>query len=185
MSTDERGARPRPLHLARARASAVLGEGPAARVRAFGDGTLYVEATWGAVFVAWLVDFLLVTGLAIAAGAAYYTSAPPTADPAVGAGLLTLALLVVLPLLYGWFYGDGRGLGALLSGTRLVRIKDGSRVGLAKAGWAMLLRTLGFVVIGLIALSGDSLDATQVRVSIDVEETARLRAAGLLRLTVA
>ncbi|MEU4807358.1 hypothetical protein [Actinosynnema sp. NPDC023587] len=182
MSTHEPDRRPRPVQLVREHASEALGRGVAGRIRAFGDRTLYVEATWGAVILAWLVDFLLVTGLAIGAGVAYYTSAPATSDPAAGAAVTTLASLVVLPFLYGWCYGNGRGLGALLSGTRLVRVKDGSRVGLAKAGWAMLLRTLGFVIIALGALGGDSTDANQVRVSIDVRATERLRAAGYHRL---
>ncbi|CCH29638.1 hypothetical protein ABZ816_15180 [Actinosynnema sp. NPDC047251] len=182
MSTDEPGSRPRPLKLVRSQASEAVGRGAAERIQAFTDGTLYVEATWGAVILAWLVDFLLVTAIAIGAAAAYYTAAPAYADPAVGAAVIGAAGLVVVPLLYGWFYGGGRGLGALLAGTRLVRIKDGSRVGLAKAGWAMLLRTLGFVIIALGALGGDSTDANQVRVSIDVRATQRLRAAGYHRL---
>ncbi|MET9315381.1 hypothetical protein ABZX12_26505 [Kribbella sp. NPDC003505] len=80
-------------------------------------------------------------GTAIALGALYYVRAT---DPnkGAGAGVIAIALIVVLPLLYGWLYADGRGIGALLTGTRLVRVKDGSRVGLAKAGWAMLIRTL-------------------------------------------
>ncbi|WP_200862926.1 hypothetical protein [Amycolatopsis orientalis] len=45
----------------------------------------------------------------------------------------------------------------------------------------MLIRTLGFVLLVAGALTGDSAGAEQVRVSIDVRETERLRAAGFVR----
>jgi hypothetical protein len=85
--------------------------------------------------------------------------------------------------LYGWFYGNGRGVGALLTDTRLVRARDGSRVGLAKAGWAMLIRTLLIPLALLGALGGGgSVDAGGVRVSIDVPATARLRTTAFQRV---
>ncbi|MFD2470900.1 hypothetical protein [Amycolatopsis silviterrae] len=164
----------------RTQAEPVLGKDVAARIRAFGNGDLYVEARTGATIWAWLVDFLLVTGLSAAAAVAYYVKAS-TVDAAVGASVIGVAGLIVVPLLYGWFYGNGRGLGALCNGIRLVRLRDGGRIGLWKAGWAMLIRTLGFVIIALGVLNGDATVGNGVRASIDVRETDRLRAAGFVR----
>ncbi|WP_406637769.1 hypothetical protein [Amycolatopsis sp. WGS_07] len=164
----------------RAQAEPVLGKDVAARIRAFGNGGLYVEARTGSTIWAWLVDFLLVTGLSVAAAVAYYVKAD-TIDAAVGASVIGIAGLIVVPLLYGWFYGNGRGLGALCTGIRLVRLRDGGRIGLWKAGWAMLIRTLGFVIIALGALSGDVTVTNGVRTSIDVRGTEQLRAAGFVR----
>lgn len=158
----------------------VLGKGAAARIRAFGNGELYVEARTASALWAWLGDFLLVTGLSVAAAVAYYFKANDI-DAAVGASVIGVAGLFVLPLLYGWFYGNGRGLGALFNGIRLVRLRDGGRIGLGKAGWAMLIRTLGFVIIALGVLNGDVTVTNGVRTSIDVRETERLRAAGFVR----
>ncbi len=182
MSSNDQDERPRSLKHVRSQVAATLGPGMAPRVQAFRDGTLYVEPGWAAVIWAWLVDFVLVTSIAVGVGVAYYVSATDTPDAGAGASVIILALLVVVPLLYGWFYGNGRGLGALMAGTRLVRMKDGGRIGLWKAGWAMLIRTLGFVIIVLGALGGSATDASEVRVSIDVHATERLRAAGFHRL---
>ncbi|MBB2499991.1 hypothetical protein H5411_12750 [Amycolatopsis echigonensis] len=162
----------------RTQAEPVLGKGGAARIRAFENGDLYVEARTASTIWAWLVDFLLVTGLSVAAAVAYYFTSTAV-DAAVGASLIGVAGLFVLPLLYGWFYGNGRGLGALFNGIRLVRLRDGGRIALGKAGWAMLIRTLGFVIIALGVLNGDVTVTNGVRTSIDVRETERLRAAGL------
>ncbi|WP_409185383.1 hypothetical protein F9C11_14500 [Amycolatopsis sp. VS8301801F10] len=164
----------------RTQAEPVLGKDAAARIRAFENGELYVEARTASTIWAWLVDFLLVTGLSAAAAVAYYFKSNAV-DAAVGASVIGVAGLFVLPLLYGWFYGNGRGLGALFNGIRLVRLRDGGRIGLWKAGWAMLIRTLGFVIIALGVLNGDVTVTNGVRTSIDVRETERLRAAGFLR----
>ncbi len=164
----------------RTQAEPVLGKGAAARIRAFENGDLYVEARTASTLWAWLVDFLLVTGLSVGAAVAYYVKSY-SVDAAVGASVLGVAGLFVLPLLYGWFYGNGRGLGALFNGIRLVRLRDGGRIGLGKAGWAMLIRTLGFVIIALGVLNGDVTVTNGVRTSIDVRETDRLRAAGFVR----
>ncbi|WP_370934449.1 hypothetical protein [Amycolatopsis sp. cg13] len=164
----------------RTQAEPVLGKGAAARIRAFENGDLYVEARTASTIWAWLVDFLLVTGLSVAAAVAYYFKSY-SVDAAVGASVIGIAGLFVLPLLYGWFYGNGRGLGALCNGIRLVRLRDGGRIGLWKAGWAMLIRTLGFVIIALGVLNGDVTVTNGVRTSIDVRETDRLRAAGFVR----
>ncbi|GAB6859424.1 RDD family protein [Microbacterium xylanilyticum] len=156
---------------------AVGGADVAKRLRAFEDGTLYIDSTSSAAFVAWLVDAVLVNGMAIGLAVLYgMRSTDPYA--AAGAGVIALALLVLLPLCYGWAYRNGRALGGLLTGTRLVRMKDGSRIGFAKAGWAMLIRTLLMPIAFWATLDGLS----QVRVSIDDAATQRLRAAGFDRL---
>jgi hypothetical protein len=152
----------------------VLGTSAASRVKAYQDGTLFVEGTLSSAFMAWLVDSVLVNGAAVGLGVLYYVrSTDPNKD--AGAVVIAVTLLVVLPLLYGWFYGNGRGVGALLTGTQLVRVKDGSRVGLAKAGWAMLIRTLLLPLAFLAAIGGSGGSSPGVRVSIDVEGTDQLR----------
>lgn len=152
----------------------VLGRGVAGRVKAYKDGTLHVEATLSAAFMAWLIDTVLVNGTAVGLAVLYYVRG---IDPNKGAGafVIAISLFFILPLLYGWFYGNGRGVGALLTGTRLVRAKDGSRVGLRKAGWAMLIRTLLMPLAFLAAVGGDTDGPGVVRVSIDVEATAQLQ----------
>lgn len=151
----------------------VLGESVASRLKMFKNGTLYVEAPLSATFMAWLIDSVLVNGTAIGLGALYFVSSSvPNKD--AGAVVIAFTLIFVLPLLYGWFYGDGRGVGALLAGTRLVRMKDGSRVGLRKAGWAMLIRTLLLPLTLLAALSGSSGGHEDIRVSIDVHANDQL-----------
>jgi hypothetical protein len=152
----------------------VLGTSVASRVKAYQDGTLYVESTLSSAFVAWLVDSVLVNGTAIVVGVLYYASSSDL-NKAAGAGVIAITLLIVLPLLYGWFYGNGRGVGALLTGTRLVRVKDGSRLGLRKAGWAMLIRTLLLPLAFLAAIGGSTGGPGEVRVSIDVKATDQLR----------
>ncbi len=151
----------------------VLGESVASRLKTYKNGTLYVEATWSSTLVAWLVDGVLVNGTAIGLGVLYFVSSSvPNKD--AGAVVIAFTLIFVLPLLYGWFYGNGRGVGALLAGTRLVRVKDGSRVGLRKAGWAMLIRTLLLPLTFLAALSGSNSSHDEVRVSIDVKANDQL-----------
>lgn len=152
----------------------VLGPSVASRVKAYKDGTLFVEATLSSAFLAWLVDSILVNGTAVGLGALYYVrSTDPNKN--AGAGVIALTLLFVLPLLYGWFYANGRGVGALLTGTQLVRLKDGSRVGLAKAGWAMLIRTLLLPLAFVAAIGGSADGSGAVRITIDVEGTDQLR----------
>ncbi|WP_427891788.1 hypothetical protein ACQHIV_04085 [Kribbella sp. GL6] len=160
----------------RAQAAPLLGQATAKRVRAYTDGGLYVSSTGWAAFWAWLVDSVLVNGSAVALGVAYGVRA---GDPNKGF-YVAVALLVVLPLLYGWFYANGRGVGAMLAGTRLVRMRDGSRIGLVKAGWAMLIRTLLWAFVIWCAFDGAMFD--QVRESIDESATKQLRNAGFDRL---
>lgn len=177
MSAEGAVARREALARARERLAPVLGPDAARRLRAFGDGGLYVDSTVAAALGAWIVDSLIVNGTAVALGVTYaLASGDP--DSAVGAVLITLALLVVLPLVYGWCYGDGRALGARLAGTRSVRKADGARIGLAKAGWAMLIRTLLLPFVFWVAL-GEETDIGEVRVSIDEAATRRLRESGV------
>lgn len=72
--------------------------------------------------------------------------------------------------------------GTLATGTRLVRVKDGSRVGLAKAGWAMLIRTLLMPLLFLAAIGGSADGPGVVRVSIDSKATERLKAGPFQRV---
>jgi hypothetical protein len=87
-------------------------------------------------------------------------------------------------VLYGLCYGNGRALGAVITGTQLVRIKDGGRVG-GKACWAMLVRTLLMpllfvvVVVGALGGGGGSPSGSLARTSIDPAATRQLHAAGI------
>lgn len=161
----------------RARLEPELGTAAAKRVRAFEDGTLYVDSTMSGALGAWLIDSILMYAVAVVAAILYGTS---SADPdrPIGAVVIGLALVVVLPFVYGWAFRDGRGLGGLLTGTQVVRMRDGSPVGLAKAGWAMLIRTVFLPFLFWAAIDG----VGQVRVSIDRAATAQLRRTGITRL---
>jgi hypothetical protein len=175
--------RPSRVEFAKHHAETVLGRRIAQRIEAFDNGTLYVAAGAGARFVAWLIDlvvFVVGVGLGFVALSVVYVAA---GLPTRTAALPALSLLVVVPLLYGLCYGDGRALGALLTGTQLVRVKDGSRVG-GKACWAMLVRTLLLpllliaVVVGALGGAG-SAPGSLVRTSIDRNATRQLHAAGI------
>jgi hypothetical protein len=74
-------------------------------------------------------------------------------------------------------------LGAVVTGTQLVRAANGDRIG-GKAAWAMLVRLLmPLLVIGTIigALGGGGPvpGGTTARVSVDLRAARRLRAAGI------
>ncbi|OZB83946.1 MAG: hypothetical protein B7X41_11975 [Microbacterium sp. 14-71-5] len=161
----------------RARLAPALGAAAAKRVRAFEDGTLYVDSTMSGALLAWLIDSVVLSVVAVAVAILYGTTADDP-DSAVGAVVIGLALIVVLPFAYGWAFRDGRALGGLLTGTQVVRMKDGSPVGLAKAGWAMLIRTVFLPFLFWAAFDG----VGQVRVSIDRAATAQLRRSGITRL---
>jgi hypothetical protein len=148
----------------------------APKIETFGNGTPYVRAGGWAGFFAWLVDATVFV-LGLAAGIV----ALSLADRSLGLGggviaLGALALLFVVPLLYGLCYRNGRALGALWTGTRLVRVSDGGRIG-AKGPWAMLVRTvfLPAVIIGALT-GGGTTPGTLQRISIDVKRTRRLHA---------
>jgi uncharacterized RDD family membrane protein YckC len=145
----------------------------AREVKAFADGTQYVPAGEWARAWAWLVDAVVVM-LGFLAGVAVIG----VTDNAQGlsGGVIVLgvgALVVGVPLLYGLCYTNGRALGALLTGTRLVRLHDGGRIG-AKGPWAMLIRTLLLPLAVLAVITGGTADGTFRRVSIDVALTRPL-----------
>lgn len=172
------------LEIAKEHAERMLGRRTAQRLAAFGNGTLYVQAGAGALFLAWLVDFVVYV-LGVGVGFVVVSYVYVTADLSDGALLLLLvSLLFVVPLLYGLCYGNGRALGAVLTGTQLVRIKDGGRVG-GKAGWAMLVRTLFmpllFIVVvgGTLGGGGPAPGGSLARTSIDPAATRQLHAAGI------
>lgn len=163
------------LAIAREQAERTLGPKAAKRLGAFDDGTLYVSAGGWAEVLAWFVDFTLYL---LGTGAGFVVFAVATRNSAIpdNAALLTLLGLVIgVPVLYGLFFGDGRLLGAALTGTRLVRVKDGGRIG-AAACWVMVVRTLLFpCLLVAMALTGSGGVGSVRRVSIDVEATRRLR----------
>ncbi|PRY59787.1 hypothetical protein [Glycomyces artemisiae] len=147
----------------------------AQKIKAFADGTRYVEAGGWAMFFAWLVDF---TVYLVLIGAGMGAVSPLFAMDENLATAVVLTLPVLVPLVYGLFYTNGRAIGALVTGTRLVRLSDGGRIG-AKGPWAMLVRTLllPLLIIGVVA-GGGYADGTLKRGSIDVARTRRLYADG-------
>ena len=158
----------------------VLGPDVAKRVEPLGNGRRYVRAGSWPMFVSWLVDWLVVVA-GVLAGTVALATAPTLDDGTVGLGVI--ALLFAVPLLYGVFYGSGRALGGLLTGTRLVQLKDGGRPGL-RAPWAMLVRVglLPSVIVmsWLAALSGGgsgSPPGSMRRASLDIAATDHLWAA--------
>ncbi|TMR14374.1 hypothetical protein ETD86_28885 [Nonomuraea turkmeniaca] len=172
------------LEIAKEHAERMLGRRTAQRLAVFDNGTLYVRAGEGAQFLAWLVDFVVfVLGVGVAFAVVSYAY--------VAAGLpdgtlllLAVSSLFLVPLLYGLCYGNGRALGAVLTGTQLVRVKDGGRVG-TKACWAMLVRTLFMpllfivVIVGALGGAGGAPGGSLARTSIDPAATRRLHAAGI------
>lgn len=154
----------------------------AREIKTFDNGARYVPAGGWAQCLAWLIDFtVFVLGfLAGFVALALVDRSRPLAD-----GVLLLALvgmLFAVPLLYGLCYTNGRALGAVLTGTRLVRIRDGGRIG-AAGPWAMLARMVllallvPLLIIGALG-GGGTMPGGRVirRVSIDVARTRRLYA---------
>lgn len=147
---------------------------PETKLKAFSNGARYVEAGEGAKFLTWLIDFVVyLLGVAVGVVAV----AMVDRSQGLGGGVIALALLALLfvvPVVYGLFYFNGRGLGAVMTGTRLVRLEDGGRIG-AKGPWAMLIRTvlLPLLILGAV-LGGGVADGTLKRVSISVKRTRRL-----------
>lgn len=147
------------------------------KIATFGNGTPYIAAGAWAGFFAWLIDFVVfLLGFAIG----FVALAGVLSSEDIGGGVvlgIMAALLFGVPLLYGaLFYRGGRALGAVVTGTRLVRIADGERIG-AKGPWAMLVRTilLPALIIGMLT-GGGTVDGSLQRVSIDVARTRRMRA---------
>lgn len=148
----------------------------AGKIETFGDGTPYVPAGDLRSFFAWLIDFVVyVFGFAVG----FVALAVVDLNRDLDANVITisaLSLLVVVPVLYGLFYTNGRALGAVCTGTRLVRHRDGSRIG-AKGPWAMLVRTFLLpLLIAAVVIGGVGPSGTQVRVNINVARTRELRA---------
>ncbi|WP_410657174.1 RDD family protein [Amycolatopsis sp. lyj-112] len=174
--------RPRPRQeTVKLQVERLLGPRVAKRVASFRDGAPYVEAKAWVQFLAWLVDFVV---LVLGAGVGIVVLAVVDRTANLDNGVLALSMVAILflvPLLYGGAcYRNGRALGAVLTGTRLVRVADGGRIG-AKAPWAMLVRTilmpllLTVVIGGALAGGGGAPGGSQVRVSVDVGATGRLR----------
>ncbi|GAA2272731.1 hypothetical protein GCM10009853_028160 [Glycomyces scopariae] len=145
------------------------------KIETFGDGTPYIPAGGWRVFFAWIVDFTVYL-VGVVVGFVSLAAMDLVVDlgdniPVFG----LLGLLFGVPLLYGLCFRNGRGLGAVWAGTRLVRRSDGGRIG-AKGPWAMLVRTilLPLLIIGVVAGGGYAPDMIK-RVSIDVARTRRLQ----------
>ncbi|QQQ73705.1 RDD family protein [Saccharothrix sp. 6-C] len=172
---------PTRLELVRAEAAHVLGPKAAARVDSFPDGVLHVGAGELRRLLSWLVDFAVCL---LAVGVGFVVLSGLSTAGKIDDGRLVLAaiaLLVLVPPLYGLGYGNGRALGALLTGTRLVRVADGGRIGL-KAPWAMTVRTALLPLVIVATVAGGGPPGSLVRTSIDSRGTRRLHAAGLRNL---
>jgi RDD family len=159
-----------------------LGPEVAKRVEPFGDGRRYVRAGEWARILAWVVDFVVVV-IGFVIGVVVLVMVDQQVALGNGAvGLGVLGLVVGVPLVYGMFYGNGRALGAVLTGTQLVRLKDGGRVGFW-GPWAMFVRLLllPLIVIGAVVGSfgggGSSPPGSLRRVSLDLNATHHLWAA--------
>ena len=171
---------PTPLETAKQHVEQAFGPQVANRLDTFKDGTFFIRAGGWAAALAWLVDFVTYL-LAVAAGFVALVVAVP--DPSGNVMVLSVfGLLFGMPLVLGLCYGNGRALGAVLTGTRLVRNKNGRRIG-AKGSWAMLVRTILFpALLAAVVAGGGLAPGDLVRISIDEDATRRLHAAGFLRL---
>jgi hypothetical protein len=168
-----------PLEVAKQHVEHALDERTAKRLNTFRDGTFYIEARWAAV-LSWLVDFVVFLVCVVAGIVALAAALPDATNSTIT--FVMIGLLFGMPLVLGLFYGNGRALGAVLTGTRLVRAKNGDRVGW-KAPWAMLVRTILFpALLVAVVMGGGIAPGDVVRISIDDAATRRLRAAGFLRL---
>ncbi|MBN6038307.1 RDD family protein [Amycolatopsis sp. 195334CR] len=138
----------------------------------FEDGKPYVKAGTWRLFLAWLVDFVVFV-FGVLAGVVVLSVVDLKAQLDNGVIALGLvAIMFLVPLLYGLCYRNGRALGAVLTGTRLVRVADGGRIG-GKGPWAMLVRTvllpllLVVVIVGALTGGGSAPGGSQVRISVD------------------
>ena len=168
------------LEIAKQHVERALGPKIAKRLDTFKDGTFYVTAGAWAGLMSWLVDFVVYLLCAGGGFVAFVVANREVSDNV--AALTMLGLLVGAPVLYGLFFGNGRALGGVLTGTRLVRVKTGHRIG-AAACWAMLVRTVLFplFLVAMIA-TGTNGPGSLRRISIDDDATRQLHAAGFLRL---
>jgi hypothetical protein len=180
MTTRSAGRPLTPMDIAKQHVEGAVGPGIAKRLDTFEDGTFYVRAgAWAGLF-SWLADFMVYALCAVAGLVALVVAYPEVSDGV--AALTMIGLLIGVPILYGLFLRNGRALGGTLTGTRLVRVKNGTRVG-AAACWAMLVRTLLFpLFLAAVVASGGIAPGSLRRISIDEAATRRLHAAGFLRL---
>lgn len=177
---------PTPLEIAKQHVERAFGPKIAKRLDTHKDGTFYVSAGGWARLLSWFLDVAVVVVCAVGGAAALAVVKPDTPNSTVG--LTALGLLVGVPVLYGYFFGNGRVLGGMLTGTRLVRVKNGQRIG-AGACWAMVVRIVLFPLLLALLLAaavagnaGSGPPGDLTRISIDEEATRQLHAAGFLRL---
>jgi hypothetical protein len=154
----------------------------ASEIQTFGDGTPYVPARDWAAFLAWLIDFtVFVLGFAVAfVVMAVIDQARPEAQQFDDGTLVVVALvlLIAVPLILGLWFGNGRALGGVLTGTGLVRTRDGGRIG-AKGPWVMLVRTILLpLLVAAVVFSGVGPGGRLPRTCIDVARTRRLQEEG-------
>jgi hypothetical protein len=171
---------PTQLEIAKQHVEHALGKKIAKRLDTYEDGTFFVSAGDWARLLSWFVDFLVYVLCAVGGFVTLAVAIPVV--PANVAALALIGLLLGVPVLYGLFYGNGRALGAKLTGTRLVRIKSGDRIG-AAACWAMFVRILLFPTMLIVMTLSGSFEGSLRRISIDEAATRQLHAAGFLRLT--
>jgi len=173
------------LEIAKQHVEHALGPKVAKRLDTHKDGTFYVRAGAWAALLSWFVDVAVVVLCAFGGAIALAAAKPETSDSTVG--LTAFGLLAGVPVLYGFFFGNGRVLGGMLAGTRLVRVKNGQRIG-AGACWAMVVRIvllpllLALLLAAAAAGGWGSAPGDLTRVSIDEAATRRLHAAGFLSL---
>jgi hypothetical protein len=187
MTVARSGRPPTRLEIAKQHVERAFGPRVAKRLDMHRDGTLYVTAGGWALLLSWLVDFVVVV-LGMGVGFVAAVIAYPDVPDDVGL-LITIGLLVGVPMLYGGLcYRNGRALGAVLTGTRIVRVKNGRRLG-ATAWWGMFARTVLFppwlilFPVFVIAAMFEQVDLSlRSRISIDPGVTRQLHAAGFLRL---
>ncbi|SMD17898.1 RDD family protein [Lentzea albidocapillata] len=174
-------ARPSRLDVVRQHVEHAFGAQVAKRLDMFEDGTFYVTAGGWARLLSWLVDFVVYLFCAFAGFVAFVLATRDSGVSDSVAALTMLGLLAGTPVLCGLVFGNGRALGAMLTGTRLVRVKNGRRIG-AGACWAMLVRTVLFPLLLIAFTVGGTVAGSLSRISIDDGATRRLHAAGFLRL---
>jgi len=174
------------LEVERAAAWAEPNLGPriAKRIGSFRNGGLFVVAADWAALLAWLIDFVV---FVLGVGVGVLVLATVDLNAELSDNVLTVSLLAIpflVPLLYGGLcYRNGRGLGAVLTGTQVVRFVDGGRIG-GRAPWVMLVRTVllpllfAAVIASALAGGGSGPGGGKIRsICVDVRATQRLRAA--------
>lgn len=173
--------RPTRLEVAKEHVGQAFGPRIASRLDTFDDGTLYITAAVLPRLLAWLVDFVAYFLIAFTGFVVFVLAFRDSGTSDNVTTLTMLGMLIGAPIFYGLFFGNGRALGAVLTGTRLVRVHDGGRIGFA-ACWAMLVRTLLFPLLLAAFVAAGAAVGSLSRISIDDAATRRLHEAGFLRL---